>query len=242
MIEGIIFDLGSTLIRFDGEWESVWPESLAALEGALHETGVDWGRQDLIGEFAGRMQEYQRNRLGDHVEHTTRAVLGDALASVGIDGVDPQVVAFALERMYAVTEQHWVGVPGLEMTLNILQRRGLRLGLLSNAADEANVQRLIDKVGIRSFFDPILISAAIGSRKPAPGPFLQILEHWQHEPEQVVMVGDRLDQDILGAQRVGMHQIWMRSFAEPDQPGEIKPEHTVDSLMQLPSLIDDLIL
>ena len=210
MIEGIIFDFGSTLIRFDGEWEHVWPQSLSALEAALHQTGIDWGTQDLIGEFARRMQEYQRNRLGDHVEHTTRAVLGEALASVGIDRVDPEVLAFALEQMYAPTEQHWLRVPGLEMTLNILQRRSLRLGLLSNAADEANVQRLIDKVGVREFFDPILISAAIGSRKPAPGPFLQILEHWRLEPEQVVMVGDRLDQDILGAQQVGLHQIWLR--------------------------------
>lgn len=242
MIKGIIFDLGSTLIRFDGEWESVWPESLAALEAALREAGLDWGTRDLIGEFAGRMQQYQRDRLGDHVEHTTRAVLVDTLGSAGIDGVDAQVIAGALERMYAVTEQYWRGVPGLMTTLQALQRRDLCLGLLSNAADEANVQRLIEKVGIRDFFDPILISAAIGFRKPAPAPFLQVLEHWKHEPEQAVMVGDRLDQDILGAQRVGIHQIWLRRFAEPGQNEEIKPEHTADSLEQLPSLIDNLAL
>jgi HAD superfamily phosphatase (TIGR01668 family) len=240
MIEGIIFDLGSTLIHFDGDWKSVWPRSLAALEAALHESGVNWRTQDLLGEFAGRMEQYQRNRLGDHVEHTTRAVLEDALASVGIRGVDPDVITLALERMYSLTEQRWGPVPDLENTLDSLQQRGLRLGLLSNAADEANVQRLIDKVGIRSYFAPILISASTGLRKPAPDPFLRILKQWQHEPEQVVMVGDRLDQDILGAQRVGMHQIWLRSFAEPDQPDGIKPEKTADSLAQIPSLIDEL--
>ena len=186
------------------------------------------------------MQEYHRNRLGDHVELTTTAVLGEALASVGIEELNPQVVTHALGRMYALTERHWLRVPGLEMTLNLLQRRGLRLGLLSNVGDEANVQRLIDKVGIRGFFDPILVSAAIGERKPAAGPFLQILERWHLKPEQVVMVGDRLDQDILGAQRVGMHQIWMRGYAEVDHGDEITPELTADSLMQLPSMIDAL--
>jgi putative hydrolase of the HAD superfamily len=240
MIEGIIFDLGSTLIRFEGDWDRIWPESLGELETALRESGFDWGTQDLIGVFSRRMQEYHQNRLGDHVELTTTAVLGEALVSVGIEGPDPKVIAHALDRMYALTERHWLRVPGLEMTLNLLQRRGLRLGLLSNAGDEANVQRLIDNVGIRSFFDPILVSAAIGERKPAAGPFLQILEHWHLKPEQVVMVGDRLDQDILGAQRVGMHQIWMRGYAEIEQGDEIAPEFTADSLMQLPSMIDDL--
>ncbi len=186
------------------------------------------------------MQEYHQNRLGDHVELTTTAVLGEALASVGLFDPDPQVIAHALERMYAPTERHWMRVPGLEMTLNLLQRRGLRLGLLSNAGDDANVQRLIDKAGIRSFFDPILVSAAVGERKPSAGPFLQILEHWHLEPDQVVMVGDRLDQDILGAQQVGMHQIWMRGYAEVDHGSEITPELTADSLMQLPTMIDDL--
>ena len=240
MIKGVIFDLGSTLIHFEGNWDQIWQDSLHELTAALQVAGIESEPDHLISEFAGRMHAYRRDRLGDHQERTTKNILVETLTALGESIPDDRTLAAALRRMYAHTETHWKPVPGLESTLIELQERGLRLALLSNAGDEPNVQRLIDQAGIRPYFDPILVSAALGVRKPAQKPFVLILSRWGFEPGEAVMVGDRLDQDILGAQQAGIHQIWLRAYADTDQVPTQEPERISDALSQVPALIDGL--
>ena len=242
MIRGVIFDLGSTLIYFDGEWNQVWQDSLKELETALRETGTRAVPRRLTDEFARRMEAYRRDRLDDHQELTTASILIETLTALGEPVPNDSIVQAALARMYAHSERFWKPVPGLDSTLEELQKLNLRMGLLSNAGDEANVQRLIDRAGIRSYLDPILISAALGVRKPSREPFDLILSQWGLRPTQVVMVGDRLDQDILGAQRAGLHQIWLRDYAEVEKSilHEHEPELTGDALTQVPALIEHL--
>ena len=140
--------------------------------------------------------------------------------------------------MYAVSEVNWKPKPGMLAVLDRLTEAGYRLGLLSNAGDEANVQRLIDKVGIRTYFDPIRISAALGIRKPDPRPFIQISEYWGLPPGEIVMVGDLLEADILGAQRAGMHTIWLSEVAPPEEG--IQPDYTAKALSEVPDLINQI--
>jgi putative hydrolase of the HAD superfamily len=240
MIKGVIFDLGSTLIHFEGNWDQIWQDSLHELIAVLQAAGIGTDPAHLMSEFARRMHAYRRDRLGDHQERTTTNILVETLTALGESIPDDQTLADALQRMYAHTESHWKPVPGLDIALTLLQERGLHMALLSNAGDEPNVQRLIDQAGIRPYFDPILISAALGVRKPAREPFVLILSQWGFEPGEVVMVGDRLDQDVLGAQQAGLHQIWLRAYAEPNQISPREPERMGDTLSQVPALIDSL--
>jgi putative hydrolase of the HAD superfamily len=240
MIKGVIFDLGSTLIYFDGDWSQVWEEALEELQAALRDVGIKEISAELTSEFARRMEAYRRDRLDDHQERTTANVLTEALQALEGSVPDDDLLASALERMYARTERHWKPVPGVNDVLRQLASQGLRMALLSNAGDEDNVQRLIDRAGIRHHLDPILISAALGLRKPATQPYELILSRWNIKPEQAVMVGDRLDQDILGAQRAGLHQIWLQAYAEPDQHRASDPELTGETLAEVPLLIEHL--
>jgi HAD superfamily hydrolase (TIGR01662 family) len=240
MILGVIFDLGSTLIHFTGDWDQIWQASLKELEAALQDAGLETLPQGVTEEFARRMDAYRQDRLDDHKERTTASVLIESLAALGVPRPEDNKIRAVLARMYAPSEEYWKPVPGLDSTLNELQARGLRMALLSNAGDEANVQRLIDHAGIRHYLHPILISAALGVRKPALTPFRIILSQWNLDPSQVVMIGDRLDQDILGAQRAGLHQIWLQAYAEPGQSIQQRPEWIGDTLAQVPALIEQL--
>jgi putative hydrolase of the HAD superfamily len=142
--------------------------------------------------------------------------------------------------MYAISEAFWEPKPALHETLATLAREGYRLGLLSNAGDEANVQRLIDKVAIRSYFDPILISAAIGLRKPDPETFRIILRAWRLPESTVIMVGDLLEADILGANRTGIHSIWLRGAnrsSGENEPIDPKPGAIASTLAEIPAII-----
>jgi FMN phosphatase YigB (HAD superfamily) len=112
------------------------------------------------------------------------------------------------------------------------------MGLISNAGDDQDVQMLIDKAGVRGYFDIILTSAAQGIRKPNPRIFYQALQHWGTHPERAAMVGDTLGADILGAKNAGIYSVWITRRAARKQPHQetIIPDGKVDALSELPSL------
>ena len=121
-------------------------------------------------------------------------------------------------------------------------RRGYRLGLVSNAGDDHDVQQLAKRFGISPFFDFILTSAACSYRKPHPRIFEMALSNWYFLPTEAVMVGDDLEADIRGAKNAGLYGIWINRRAgdtTDDQP-QIQPDATLTSLSELPALLDIL--
>ena len=147
-----------------------------------------------------------------------------------------------MEAMYAITQENWYPEKDAGPTLRKLRERGCRLGLISNAADDENVQALVDKAGLRDEFELILSSAACGIRKPDERIFHLALEQLKVPPEKSAMIGDTLEADVLGANRMGMYSIWINRRAElpPDGPLEIQPQAVIASLSALPGLFDEM--
>jgi putative hydrolase of the HAD superfamily len=235
-IRGVIFDLGSTLIDFDGDEDLVFPESLAAIADHLLARSLPLDRNEFIHRFDLALRGYHEQRNDDYVERSTYAILFDVLKNLVDPMPEESLLREALAAMYAVSEAYWKTKPSAHSVLDQLMTSGYRLGLLSNAGDEANVQRLIDDAGIRKYFDPIFISAALGIRKPDPRPFLRMIELWSIPAETSVMVGDLLEADILGARRSGMHSIWLHDGSEP-APGSPQPDFIAEELDEIPDLI-----
>jgi HAD superfamily hydrolase (TIGR01662 family) len=128
--------------------------------------------------------------------------------------------------------------------LGALRKAGYRLGMISNASDDADVQALIDKAGVRPYFEVILTSAAVGIRKPNPRIFHMALERLGTSPGKTAMVGDTLGADILGANNAGMFSIWITRRADvPDNRAHldtIRPDAVIDTLSDLPRLLESL--
>jgi len=236
-IRGVIFDLGSTLIRFDGDWPILLQESLDFLSDQLQEDGLDFDRSDFRSAFERALEAYDYQRQSNQLERSTASLLQETLSTFGCEEISPDILGRGLKRFYSVSETHWQPMPALHTVLDELQKEGRMLGLISNAGDAENVQRLIDKVEIRDYFDPIIISAAIGIRKPDPRLFEMVLEQWRVAPDSIVMIGDRLEADILGAQNTGIHQIWLKPEAEISPATQIIPEKVAGKLVDIPGLI-----
>jgi putative hydrolase of the HAD superfamily len=236
-IRGVIFDLGSTLIRFDGDWPILLQKSLDLLVDQLQKDGLDFDRSDFRSAFQRALETYDHQRQSNQLERSTASLLQETLSTLGCEELSPDILGRGLMRFYSVSETHWRPMPALHSVLDELQDEGRMLGMISNAGDVENVWRLIDKVKIRDYFDPILISAAIGIRKPDPRPFELVLEQWQIDPDSVVMIGDRLEADILGAQSAGIHQIWLKPEAEGSAETQIIPEKVTRKLVKIPGLI-----
>jgi HAD superfamily hydrolase (TIGR01662 family) len=240
-IRGAIFDFGSTLIRFRGDWDDVLGRGRQDMAQWLRQAGYPLDIEAFGQTVQEAFQSAFRERLHDHRERASRQILREALAEVGLSSVSDDDLRQALRRLYAASEACWSPIPGAAEALSALQQRGLRLALLSNAADVDNVERLLESARLPVTFDPVVISAAAGVRKPTPSLFEGILRQWWIEPEEAVMVGDMLGEDILGAQRAGLHQIWVRAEADPafnaDFVGKVIPEWTVDTVADVPALL-----
>jgi HAD superfamily hydrolase (TIGR01662 family) len=167
--------------------------------------------------------------------------LNDLLHEFGIDHVSFRHLRGALDAMYAVSQSYWFPEDDAVTTLKELQSKGYRMGLVTNASDSADVNTLVDKAKIRSFFDVITISADIGFRKPHPIMFETALDFWQADPNQAVMIGDLLSADVMGANQYGIASIWItrRASKSANQPflESVKPDAIVDRLSEIPDLL-----
>ena len=243
-LRGIICDLGQTLIlHTHGEdWTHIRPRMIRDLADYLQaQIGLQIDSATFQTAFARQFSDYDRQRSIEFIEYSAEHILRATLNELALSFPDRKILETALEAFFAYSETLWRPVPRLIETLDELQDRGLRLGLVSNASDDANVQRLLDNHGLREYFDPILVSAVQGIRKPNPHIFKPLLDSWRFEPAEVVMVGDTLGADVLGALNAGMHSVWVRVHAErPDNVEHLKhlqPDVTIDTFAELPAAL-----
>ncbi|MCY3880996.1 MAG: HAD family hydrolase [Chloroflexi bacterium] len=118
-------------------------------------------------------------------------------------------------------------------TLGRLQEAGVRLGLLTNG-NSASQRGKIARFGLETFFDHIQIEEEFGLGKPEARAFRHALASLEAEPADAWMVGDNIEADVLGAQQVGIHAIWM----DADRAGlpdgtTIRPDRIIGSLSEL---------
>ncbi len=243
-IRGVCFDLGSTLLQFDGSWDQNSIRSGVDQMVAVLEGHAPFDRQAFTTQFLAAIDNSRAARERDFLERRTGDLLQQVFADHTGITLDQKIIEGAMEALYAVTQQVWEEMPGMRVVLDDLSQNGYRLGIISNAADAQDVHSLIDQFNIRSYFDPILISAEHRYRKPHQKMFRLLLQAWKLPPESVVMVGDTLNADIAGAQQAGMHQIWLKRSSRPYENAEddqrIQPEQTATSLLQIPDLINTI--
>ena len=189
----------------------------------------------LVDQFYTRGQQ-------DWIEYTAEYTLQPALTEVGYPDQPPDLIKNALASAFAEGEKLWVPFGDAYQTLDVLKARGYKLGIISNARDAANVDRLIDQARLRPWFDPIVISANVGVRKPNPRIFKVVLDAWHLKPDEVVMVGDMLGADILGAHNADLRGIWATMQAERGandaHSDTIVPDAVIQSLSELPGLLE----
>lgn len=205
----IFFDLGDTLIYFDGDWPKVLQRSTKCLWKNLVAAGYPLKREQFSQDFSDRMRNYYVERNKNLLEYTSARVLKDCLLDLGFPEPEPDIIRNALKALYSVSQEFWNLEEDTRSTLDWLQKQDFRLGIISNASDVDDVYTLLRKCNLTDYFEHIIISADFGMRKPHPEIFLEGLRLFQAEPQDCYMVGDRLDMDILGANQVDISSIWI---------------------------------
>lgn len=213
-----------------------------ALTLFLQEQGLELNLSTFPVEFRRRLDEYFKQREKDLLETTYSFVLRDVLTDKGYGDVSDEIIRSALDKLFAVTQTNWLLEEDTISTLKKVEEDGYRMGLISNAGDDKDVQQMIHKFGIGHFFDFALTSAACSYRKPHPRIFELALSNWYFLPAEAVMIGDNLDADIRGAKEAGLGAIWIKRRAASQgatQP-QGQPDAVVSSLAEIPAALDRL--
>ena len=120
--------------------------------------------------------------------------------------------------------------------LSSLHDSGVRLALVTNGGSEGQRAK-IDRFGLASFFDCIVVEGEFGFGKPDERVFGHALGQLAVAASNAWMVGDDLDRDIAGAQSVGIFGIWIdMKGAGLRESDAVRPDRVITSLPELLSL------
>ncbi len=109
--------------------------------------------------------------------------------------------------------------PGVTELFGQLRAAGRSIYLLSNAQREYTVYDL-EKLGLYSCFDGILLSSDYGCRKPDPIFFGELTRQFGVLPEESLMIGNDRRSDIYGANLFGMDSVLLVTGEELAAPIE----------------------
>ncbi|KMK76178.1 HAD family hydrolase [Alkalihalobacillus pseudalcaliphilus] len=127
-----------------------------------------------------------------------------------------------------------------EESLEVLERlqKDYRLLLLTNGSPQLQNTKLSITPELKPYFEKIIISGDFGKGKPEPAIFQYALDEMNLEKDEVMMVGDNLMTDILGANRVGIRSVWLNR--EKKEMNEVKPNDEISDLHDLFPLLETL--
>ena len=248
MIRGVVFDLGGTLMHFDGDWETTIARGTATMCDYFNARGYPLP-VSFAENFCALLHAGHKRANETNVEYTVEQVQNDTLAQHNICWIPDGVIPHAVKTFFDTEESLWRAYDDARATLENLRARGLKLALLSNATDHALIERMARNGAIAEFFGPLLSSAKISFRKPDPRAFQPILNAWQIPAHEIVMVGDTVNFDILGAHRAGLRGVLIEDRSQGDashvtplselaKDTLMKADATITRLSELPEIID----
>jgi polyol permease family len=191
-IELILFDLGGTI--YDDE-----TFTRALLRAAR--------------ELNPSLEEHEFWAVYDEQRGQSSGSLRTAIAKRFVPGGDRATLV-------ALAHKYWeypasTLYPDVKPALSSLAQR-FKLGLVANAG--AAAKKALRRDGLDRFFSVIILSEEAGIEKPDEAIFRLTLEQAGVPADRAIHVGNRLDNDIRPAQRIGMKTIWLLRGDSPPAP------------------------
>lgn len=225
MVEAVVFDWGGTLTP----WHTVdFAEEARALAraavGAHPEAHLD-------------LQAATQAVWGRAKDSHTSATLHDIFEHAGLEHDEALLTAYR-----EFWDPHTVTDPDTHDLLTALRADGIRVGVLSNTVwPRSWHEEFFERDGVLHLLDGAVYTSEVPWTKPAPEAFLAAMDAvGVTEPASCVFVGDRLFDDIWGAQQVGMRTILVpHSQIPPEQLGhsEGRPDAVAQRLADVYGIV-----
>ena len=208
-VHAVTFDVGGTLIQ---PWPSVG--DVYAQVAAAH------GHRGLSPQVLNRRFAAEWRAL-KNFQHT-RSQWAELVAATFGELVQPPPSQSFFNALYArfAEPQAWHIDPDVRPTLKALAARGLRLGVISNW--DERLRPLLVKLGLKAFFEVVVVSCEIGSPKPSRLIFDSAASQFELAPETILHVGDSPNMDARGARGAGFRALLLQRQASRRAAGRIQ--------------------
>jgi HAD superfamily hydrolase (TIGR01509 family) len=203
---GVLWDLDGTLVDSAEQHYVAWRDTLAA-RGRAHpreEFARYFGRRNdaiLVEMFGDTLDSAEHARIADEKEERYRRL-------VRANGLRP--------------------LPGVVDWLRRLREQGFRQAL-ATMAPAANVEVVVEVLGVGTFLDATVAAEDVASGKPAPDIFLEAARRIAVVPGRCVVVEDA-PAGLEGARRAGMRSVGVLSDHHP----RLEADTVVATLTALP--------
>jgi HAD superfamily hydrolase (TIGR01662 family) len=241
-IRGVLFDFGHTLVDFRRTQEALhaaYEQIRERVEAVAYMEVPEL--LDLIERVSGGVdalvaQSYEERRLE---ELDQASLFRESFGAIGFDLPD-DVIAHIVHLDHAAYSNSIAVGSDVLATLESLRGKGYRMGLVSNVSLLPDLMRAdLERLSIASHLDATVFSSEVGVRKPDARIFREALDRIGEEAARMVFVGDRLFDDVSGAQAVGMRAVQTRQFRQEDDPS-VEPDAVIHHLDELPGVLERL--
>ncbi len=155
------------------------------------------------------------------------------LAQTGADGNNAAIKFFNLTKTPWHSEDE-TAFDDAQETLEYLKSKGYKLGVIAN--QPLGTEQRLQNWGLLHYFDVIASSAEVDATKPDAQIFQKAFEMANCTAQDAVMVGDRLDNDMIPAKSLGMQTVWIRQGISAKQDvslGKGYADFAIDNISDL---------
>jgi phosphoglycolate phosphatase len=196
------------------------------LDGTMLDTAADF--QSAINRMRAERAlapldiETIKSFVGKGSENLVRQVLAVDLNAAQVDAQIEAALA-AYQRHYLIINGDHVALyPKVREGLEAFRQQNLRIACVTNKPIGFTLP-LLQKTGLRDYFDIVCGGDSLPTRKPDPGPFLHVFREFGLQPQQVVAIGDSSN-DAIAARAAGCHVLTV-----PYGYNHGQSVHTIDS-------------
>ena len=240
-VRAILFDLGQTLVNFSNIHKTtIFRQS----------TRLSYDFLTKLNQPAGKYSVYcWRNLFALRVKMLRSWLTGNDFNAMAL------LKKLAEKTGVRLSEENWKNFvwlwykplselasvePDIIQTLSALKQKGIKLAVVSNTFIHSSaMNKHLAQLGILDLFDFTCYSYQLDFRKPDPRIFTATAEMIGEKVEDIMFVGDRLDNDVNPAVKVGMTAV-LKSTSENASKKLPRRAFRVDTLAQLPGLVEKI--
>ena len=229
MIKAIIFDFGNTLALSHKARQSI--DFIGLGWKIFKENGFPGKKSDYLlarkkADITYSTQKSEKHRLG----HYYACIAEEAEWKI------PFRLCKKMDDKYYATYISKLNMdPDGVKLVRKLKKRNYFLGIISNG-HRNNVIPVLQRYQLYHYFDTILISFNIKSQKSELMPFRKLLRKYSFKPHEVIMIGDRRDEDMY-ARKIGIHTIWIKRKKLYEDRAMQKPDFTIINLREVENIV-----
>jgi putative hydrolase of the HAD superfamily len=236
-VKALLVDLDDTLLDYTGDVDRSWREACLAVAVPA---GLDL--EIMVTAVAQARRLFWSDPEWHRIERTNmvsawRKIVAHGLAEIGCP--NERLAAEIVDDYAARRWKRMELFPEVPETLGRLRQRGVPLALVTNG-DRGQQRRKIEQFDLARFFDVILIEGEFGAGKPDDRVYRHVLESLRIRASEAWMVGDNLEWDVAGPQRLGMRGVWVDLLGEGlPTPTPVRPDFIIRRFSQILAVVPD---